>query len=86
MGKYTRNQVEPCLLFKRGRGLKRQSKAVRQLIVEPKREHSRKPDRIYSDLEALFGFFPRIELFTRTTREGWASWGNQVGKFPEVTA
>ncbi|WP_408585961.1 MT-A70 family methyltransferase [Novosphingobium sp.] len=86
MGKYTRKQVEPCLLFKRGKGLRVLDHGVAQLIVEPKREHSRKPDRVYADLEALFGFFPRVELFTRTTREGWSSWGNQVGKFAEVTA
>ena len=81
MGKYTRNQVEPCFLFKRGKGLPVLDHGVRQLIVEPKREHSRKPDRVYGDLETMFGQFARVELFTRTTREGWASWGNQVGKF-----
>lgn len=84
MGKYTRNQVEPCLLFKRGKGLKIRSHDVRQLIVAPKREHSRKPDEQYPALEAMFGDVPRVELFTRTTRQGWDSWGNEVGKFAPV--
>lgn len=90
MGYYTRKQVEPCLLFKRGRGMPIADHAVRQLIVAPVREHSRKPDEQYRRLEALFGpaTVPGryIEFFTRTTRPGWTTWGNQVGKFPEVAA
>lgn len=86
MGKYTRNQVEPCLLFKRGKGLKVRSHSVRQLIVSPRREHSRKPDAQYAALEALFGETSRIELFTRTTRAGWTAWGNEAGKFEEAVA
>ena len=87
MGRYTRKQVEPCLLFKRGRGMPVLDHAQRQLIVAPAREHSRKPDEQYTRLEALFG--PPvpgryIEFFSRTTRKGWAAWGNEVGKFPPV--
>jgi N6-adenosine-specific RNA methylase IME4 len=82
MGKYTRKQVEPCLLFKRGKGVKVRDHSVRQLIVAPKREHSRKPDEQYDRLTALFGDVPRIELFARTTRPGWAAWGNETDKFP----
>lgn len=93
MGKYTRGQVEPCLLFKRGKGLKVRAHTVRQLIVAPKREHSRKPDAHYDGLEALFGPLAgsdgtpqRIELFSRTARAGWDSWGNETGKFEQVAA
>lgn len=81
MGKYTRKQGELCLLFKRGKGLRVLDHSVPAVIVEPKREHSRKPDRVYADLEKLFGQFPRLELFARTTREGWSSWGNQTDRF-----
>lgn len=45
-----------------------------------RREHSRKPDKVRADLEALFPA-PRIELFARTKAPGWAAWGNQVDKF-----
>jgi hypothetical protein len=86
MGKYTRNQVEPCLLFKRGKGVKRASASVRQLIVAPRREHSRKPAEQYERLEALFGPVPRAEIFSRTTRPGWDAWGNETGKFEEAAA
>jgi N6-adenosine-specific RNA methylase IME4 len=85
MGKYTRKQVEHCLLFKRGKGLPVRDHAQRQLILSPKREHSRKPEEQYTRLEALFGPTPtRLELFSRTPRTGWTSWGNEVGKFEET--
>ena len=84
MGKYTRKQVEPCLLFKRGKGVPVRDHSVRQLIVAPKREHSRKPDEQYPALESMFGDVTRIELFARTTRAGWDHWGNETGKFQAV--
>jgi len=61
--------------------LPRLDAGVRQLVVEPRREHSRKPDRIADDIVRLFGDRPRIELFARTKRPGWEAWGNQVDKF-----
>ena len=84
MGYHTRKQLEPCLLFKRGRGLPVRSHAVRQLILAPPREHSRKPAEQYDRLTELYGdTVPRIELFSRSPRAGWDSWGNEVGKFEE---
>lgn len=79
-GYYTRANPEMCLLGMTG-SLRRQSAAVRQLVVEPIREHSRKPDRIRNDIVQLFGDLPRLELFARTSREGWDAWGNQVDRF-----
>jgi N6-adenosine-specific RNA methylase IME4 len=84
MGYYTRKQVEPLWLFKRGKGLPVLSHAVRQLIVAPPREHSRKPIEAAERLEALFGDVTRLELFCRTPRDGWTAWGNEVGKFEEA--
>jgi N6-adenosine-specific RNA methylase IME4 len=82
-GYYTRANPEMCLLGISG-SLERRSRAVRQLIVEPVREHSRKPDRAADDIVALFGDLPRVELFARTSRPGWASWGNEVEKFEVI--
>ena len=82
MGYWTRKQVEPCLLFTRGKP-KRMAKGVRQLIVEPRREHSRKPDCQYERIEALVDG-PRLELFSRTHRTGWDCWGRDAGKFGEA--
>lgn len=85
-GYYTRGNPETCLLGMMGR-LERKSGGVRQLIVEPVREHSRKPDRVADDIVRLFGDLPRVELFARTKRPGWDAWGNQVDRFgPENEA
>lgn len=53
---------------------------VRNLILAERREHSRKPDKMYADIERLFGG-PYLELFARSQRPGWTAWGNQVGKY-----
>lgn len=79
LGYWTRGNPEQCLLFTRGKP-RRQSASVRQLIEAPRREHSRKPDEASSRVEALVTG-PYLELFARTTREGWDSWGDQSEKF-----
>jgi len=54
---------------------------VRNLIVAPVREHSRKPDRMHEDIEAMWEP-PYCELFAReSTRKNWEVWGNQTEKF-----
>jgi N6-adenosine-specific RNA methylase IME4 len=64
-------------LERRG-GPKRRSGDVRELIVAPRRKHSRQPDQVYEIIEAMYPGLPRIELFARRCRAGWDSWGNQV--------
>lgn len=81
-GYWTRANPELCLLFTRGKP-KRLSAAVRKLMIAPRREHSRKPDRQYADIEALVDG-PYLELFARTERPGWASWGNETDRFEEA--
>lgn len=83
LGYWTRANSEVCLLATRGKP-KRLNADVRQGIIEPRREHSRKPDCVYGRIERLVAG-PYCELFARNTRPGWDSWGNQVGKFSEVT-
>lgn len=79
MGYWTRSNNEVCLLAVRGKP-KRRHADVRQAIIEPRREHSRKPDCVYGRIERLVSG-PYLEMFARTERPGWTSWGNQVGKF-----
>jgi len=43
------------------------------------REHSRKPDELYEAIEKHCPG-PRLELFARATRPGWAQWGAELGK------
>jgi N6-adenosine-specific RNA methylase IME4 len=45
------------------------------------REHSRKPDEAFKAAENLMPKAKRIELFSRQSRQGWTTWGNQSGKF-----
>jgi N6-adenosine-specific RNA methylase IME4 len=81
-GYWTRKQVEPCWLFTRG-SPRRLSKGVRQTIIEPRREHSRKPDETHRRIEALVAG-PYLEMFAREGRLGWDVWGNQTSKFGEA--
>lgn len=53
---------------------------VRNLIVAPVREHSRKPDQMRADCERLWDG-PRVELFAREAAPGWDRWGNETEKF-----
>ena len=73
----TRANAEYCLLGTRGRP-KRLARDVRQLVVAPRREHSRKPDEIAAAIERLFPG-ARLEMFARTARPGWDAWGVQAG-------
>lgn len=78
-GYWTRANAELCLLGTRGHPL-RKSRAVRQLIVAPVREHSRKPVEALERVETLVGG-PYLELFARERRPGWTTWGDEVGLF-----
>ena len=82
MGYWTRANSEVCLLATRG-SPKRLNADVRQGIIEPRREHSRKPDCVPGRIERLV-IGPYLELFARTTRPGWDCWGNQTEKFREI--
>lgn len=79
MGYWTRANSEACLLATRGKP-RRLNMDVRQGIVEPRREHSRKPDCVPLRIERLVAG-PYLEMFARTTRPGWDAWGNQTDKF-----
>ena len=81
MGYWTRANTEPCLLATRGKP-KRLNADVRQGIIAPRREHSRKPDCIHDRIERLVAG-PYLELFARAKRPGWTVWGNETDKFSE---
>ncbi len=56
------------------------SNSIRNLIIAPVREHSRKPDEMRKMCEQQFDA-PRIELFARQSAPGWMAWGNETTKF-----
>lgn len=75
----TRHNAEVCFLGRRG-SPERLSRGVRELIVSPRREHSRKPDQFFERVQQLCNG-PRLELFARQQRPGWLVWGNEAEKF-----
>lgn len=80
----TRKNAEFCLIGKRGRSV-RQNAGVHEVIIDPRRQHSRKPDEFYSRAQS-YSEGPYLEMFARESRAGWDTWGNQATKFDEVAA
>jgi N6-adenosine-specific RNA methylase IME4 len=78
-GYATRHNAEVCWLGRRGKP-QRRSRGVRELIVAPVREHSRKPDEVYRRVEALCDG-PYLELFARHQWPGWVCVGDECGRF-----
>lgn len=84
LGYWTRANPEQCLLATRGKP-KRKARDVRRLVVEARRQHSRKPDSVRERIERLVSG-PYLELFARETKRGWDCWGDQAGLFDVGTA
>lgn len=79
LGYWSRSNNESCLLATRGNP-KRVANDVRQGIIAPVRQHSRKPDGVHKRIERLVDG-PYAELFCRQKRTGWDCWGDQTEKF-----
>lgn len=81
LGQYFRMQHEHLLLATRGKGynVKTDDRTIRSVIHAKRGAHSEKPAEAYQLIEAR-SMGPRLELFARTTREGWTVWGNEVGE------
>jgi len=86
MGHLLRNTAEFFIIGTRGKYtlLKKSSSQVNTiiapedaLIVAPRREHSRKPDEIYDKIESVCPG-PYLELFARSGRAGWTSYGDEL--------
>ena len=83
LGYGTRGNSEFCLRASRG-APKCRAHDVPQLILAPRRQHSRKPDEQYALIERLYGG-PYVDLFARSRISGWDSWGDQDGMFAEAS-
>jgi N6-adenosine-specific RNA methylase IME4 len=81
VGFYFRNVTEMVLFGVRG-NLRTLQPGRRQenIIFSMKRDHSRKPDSLYPLIESCSPG-PYLELFARTSRKGWVTWGNEPEKF-----
>ncbi len=78
LGSYTCSNAELCLVGRRGKGLKRINKTVKQTVVAPIGRHSAKPLTVRRRIELLYGNVPRIELFARECSIGWTCLGNEI--------
>jgi N6-adenosine-specific RNA methylase IME4 len=76
MGHTIRQSHEVCIVARRGRPAQL-SKSCGSVIISPRREHSRKPDELYSLIES-FAPGPYAEMFARYRRRGWRSFGAQL--------
>lgn len=76
MGHYVRNNTEHLLLGSRGRPAAPQSKPIASWYQWPRGAHSVKPPHAYDLIEQV-SQPPFLELFARTQRLGWESWGNE---------
>ena len=73
--------LEDLWLFKVDDARLRQ-RGVKELIVSPRREHSRKPDESFDRLRIMLPG-PYAEVFSRQPRAGWWVWGDQDTLFSE---
>lgn len=79
LGWYVRNQHEFLLIATKGDFIKpAHADRPSSVINAPRLEHSAKPSIVYDIIEKMYPDLPKIELFCRTPRENWASWGNEI--------
>ncbi len=77
MGYYLRNNTEHAILATRGQPMVPNIPAISSWYEWPWGRHSAKPDAFFDLVE---GLSPgrRVELFCRSPRLGWDSWGNEI--------
>jgi len=79
MGAWFRMQCEFCLVGIKGKPYW-ENTTYRDIIIEARREHSRKPDSFFEMIEKIT-MGNRLEYFSREKREGWKVFGNDINKF-----
>lgn len=79
MGVWFRMQCEFCLVGIKGKPYW-ENTTYRDIIIEARREHSRKPDSFFEMIEKIT-MGNRLEYFSREKREGWKVFGNDINKF-----
>lgn len=78
MGYYFRQQHELLLVATRGdMPAPAPADRPRSVVTADRLEHSAKPAEFAEAIERMYPTLPRIELFCRSPRDGWAVWGNQ---------
>lgn len=81
-GYILRSSNEPFLIGTRGKP--KTTNSVRSGFMGLARRHSEKPEEAYAAAERLMPRARRLELYSRTNRAGWDSFGDEAGKFGEA--
>jgi len=76
MGSWLRMQTEFCLMATKGNPIIKNN-FTRDIIREPRKEHSKKPEAFYSIVDLLCPG-KKIEIFSRTKRKGWEVFGDEL--------
>ena len=79
MGAWFRMQCEFCLVGIKGKPYWNNT-TFRDILNEPRREHSRKPDGFFEMIEQIT-LGRRLEYFSREKRNSWEVFGNDINKF-----
>ena len=78
-GRYTLSQTEFVLAFKKGKfPTPRGARNIRQLVSVHRNEHSEKPKEVIDGITKMFPGQQKIELFARTSCDGWDNWGLEI--------
>jgi N6-adenosine-specific RNA methylase IME4 len=75
----TRKNAEFVVIGKRGKSVRKDA-GVHEIIIEKRREHSRKPEKFYQRVPQ-YSDGPYLELFARQSRPGSDAWGLESTKF-----
>jgi N6-adenosine-specific RNA methylase IME4 len=79
-GYYFRGQHELLFLGTKGNmGVPEEQNRPSSVLNAPRTEHSEKPLEVYKLIETMYPVGKRLELYARKKREGWESWGNELG-------
>jgi len=76
MGYWFRGRHEILLVGVKGNASPpTEDKRTDSIFSEARREHSRKPECVYTWIEQAFPGAVKIEMYSRQKRKGWMSWG-----------
>ena len=78
-GFYFRGKHELLLVGRKGKlPIPRESNRPDSVLFAPRTQHSQKPQQVYNLIERMYPDCKYLELFARTERKNWVSWGNEV--------
>jgi N6-adenosine-specific RNA methylase IME4 len=79
LGRTIRMQIEFCIIATKGSPII-SGQSERDIITEPRREHSRKPEAFYQMVERMC-IGNKLDYFSRQSRINWDHYGAEQGQF-----